>query len=155
MRHNLIETVMGAVVISIAGFFLIFAYVSADLAPADGYPLTAKFERIDGLHVGSDVKLGGVKVGVVTGQHIDPETFLAIVRFDLDPKMKLPEDSSVAIVSEGLLGGKYLEIVPGGADELIKPGGEVIYTQSSVSIENLLGKMIYSDKKQGDTHDGQ
>lgn len=147
MRHNLIETVMGAVVVAIACFFLAFAYMSADLTPTIGYPLSAKFERIDGLHVGSDVRLGGVKVGVVTDQHIDPQTFLAVVAFEVHSDLSLPQDTSAEIASEGLLGGKYVALVPGGADERIHPGGEIIYTQSSVSLESLIGKMIYSDKK--------
>lgn len=150
MRHNLIETVMGAVVITIAGFFLGFAYVSADLTPTTGYPLLAKFERIDGLHVGSDVRLGGVKIGVVTNQHIDPKTYLAVVTLELDPKFSLPQDTSAEIASEGLLGGKYVALVPGGSDETIRPGGEIIYTQSSVSLESLIGKMIYGEKKTDD-----
>ncbi|MEN8236093.1 MAG: outer membrane lipid asymmetry maintenance protein MlaD [Pseudomonadota bacterium] len=150
MRHNLIETVMGAVVIVIAGFFLGFAYVSADLTPTTGYPLSAKFERIDGLHVGNDVRLGGVKVGVITDQRIDTKTYLAVVTLEIAPNLLMPQDTSAEIASEGLLGGKYIALVPGGSDETIRPGGEIIYTQSSVSLESLIGKMIYNEKKTDD-----
>ncbi len=150
MRHNIIETVMGAVVIAIAVFFLGFAYMSADLTPTTGYPLLARFERIDGLHVGSDVRLGGIKVGIITNQRIDPKTYLAVITLELDPSIKLPQDTSAEVASEGLLGGKYIALIPGGADEILQPGGEILYTQSSVSLESLIGKMIYSEKKPND-----
>ncbi len=150
MRHNLIETVMGAVVIAIAGFFLGFAYMSADLTPTTGYPILAKFERIDGIHVGSDVRVGGIKVGVVTDQRIDAKTYLAVVTLELEPYISLPQDTSAEIASEGLLGGKYIALVPGGAEEMIASGGEIIYTQSSVSLESLIGKMIFNEKKTDD-----
>ena len=96
----------------------------------------------------------GVIVGVVTDQRIDPKTFLAVVTFDVNSDLSLPQDTSAEIASEGLLGGKYIALVPGGSDETINPGGEIIYTQSSVSLESLIGKMIYSDKKTNDDKSG-
>jgi phospholipid/cholesterol/gamma-HCH transport system substrate-binding protein len=88
--------------------------------------------------------MAGVKVGTVIGTSIDPQTYLADVNFTVSNAIKLPTDSSAEISSDGLLGGKYLSLVPGGADAMIKPGGRVTITQSSVSLEELLGKFIFS-----------
>ena len=96
-----------------------------------GYDLTARFDHIDGLTLGSDVKIAGVKVGSVTEQSIDPKTFQAIVGVRIDGAIKLPKDSSAEIVSDGLLGGKYLSLTPGGEDDNLKPGGRISITQSA------------------------
>lgn len=146
MNHNIIETVVGAMVLIIAGFFLVFAYSSGRINTNDGYTLNAKFDRIDGIIVGSDVHISGVKVGTVTRHEIDPETFLVTVAFTVDPKLKLPKDTSAEIVSSGLLGGKYLALVPGGSDEYLSPGSDISYTQSSVSLEAMIGQLIFSKK---------
>jgi len=77
MGRNLIETLMGAVVLVVAGLFLIFAYSTTNVRPVRGYTVTAKFERVDGLNTGSDVRLSGIKVGTVVDQKLEPNTFLA------------------------------------------------------------------------------
>jgi phospholipid/cholesterol/gamma-HCH transport system substrate-binding protein len=105
--------------------------------------LRAKFERIDGLAVGADVRLAGVKIGSVTATRIDPQTFQAIVTMSVQPGLKLPRDSSAEIGSDGLIGGKSLAIVPGGDDRLLADGGEFTITQSAASLEQLLGKFIF------------
>jgi len=109
-----------------------------------GYPLNARFTSIDGLVAGSDVRLAGVKVGNVTGLTIDPQTFQAVVAMQVEDKVKLPKDSSAAVTSDGLLGGKYLALTPGGDDQTIPPNGTITITQGSVSLEQLLGKFIFS-----------
>ena len=153
MGKNLIETLMGAVVIAVAAIFMLFAYSKADIGAVDGYLVTAKFDRIDGLHNGGDVRMSGIKIGTVTNQSIDPETYLAIVRFSVDPSIKLPLDSAAEIVSDGLLGGKYLSLVPGAEEKMIKAGGEVKFTQSPLNLESLISKFMFSspekDKKDG------
>ncbi len=147
MRHNLIETIMGTVVLVVAGFFIVFAYSRSQIIPVNGYNLTAKFERIDGLNVGSDVRMSGVKIGTVISQHIDPKTFLAIVQLSLSSDINLPTDSSAEIVSEGFLGSKYLAIIPGANDRTIPLGGEIMHTQSSISLEAMIGQVIFSSPK--------
>ncbi|HEY8871815.1 MAG TPA: outer membrane lipid asymmetry maintenance protein MlaD [Stellaceae bacterium] len=144
MRGNVIETVMGAVVILVAGLFLVFAYKTSQLRAVSGYELSADFSRVDGIRQGSDVRIGGIKIGSVTGEDLDPKTFLALVRMSIDPKVQLPDDTVAEIISAGLLGDKYLSLVPGGSDNVIPPGGKIKYTQSSVSLENLVGQMIFS-----------
>jgi phospholipid/cholesterol/gamma-HCH transport system substrate-binding protein len=143
-RSNAVETVTGAVVILLAAGFLGYAVAHSGRSGGAGYKLHANFDSIDGLGVGSDVKMAGVKVGSVTGTGIDPKTFQATVTLAVDDAIKLPKDSSASVVSEGLLGGKYLLLQPGGDTADIPPGGQITITQSSVNIEELLGKFVFS-----------
>jgi phospholipid/cholesterol/gamma-HCH transport system substrate-binding protein len=144
MGGNVVETLIGAVVLVVAVAFLTFAYGRADVGAVAGYEVVARFERIDGLSAGSDVRMSGIKVGTITDQSLDKEDYLAVVRMSIDPAVQLPEDSSAEVVSDGLLGSKYMSLVPGGADDMIEPGGEIKFTQSSVSLEALIGKFMFS-----------
>jgi phospholipid/cholesterol/gamma-HCH transport system substrate-binding protein len=144
MRGNVIETVMGAVVIVVAGLFLVFAYKTSQLRAVSGYELSAEFSRVDGIRQGSDVRISGIKIGSVAAEELDPKTFLAVVRMSIDPAVQLPDDTVAEIVSAGLLGDKYMSLVPGGSDQVIPPGGKIKYTQSSVSLESLIGQTIFS-----------
>ena len=146
MHRNLIETVMGGVVLAVALFFLVFAYTSADLGSVDGYEVVARFQSIEGLSVGSDVRISGVKVGTVVSQKLDPVTFLAEVRMSIDNSIELPIDTFAIIASESLLGGKFMRLDPGGEEDLIGPGGLVEYTQAPVNLEDLLGRLIFGSQ---------
>jgi phospholipid/cholesterol/gamma-HCH transport system substrate-binding protein len=143
-RRNAAEILAGLAVIVVAAGFLAYALATSGSAGVPGYTLSAEFDRIDGLGVGSDVRMAGVKVGAVTSTTIDPKTYLATVDFTVEKSIALPTDSSASIASQSLLGGKYLALVPGGSDQMIKPGGRVTITQGSVSLEDLLGKFIFS-----------
>ena len=144
MTGNVIETVMGGVVLVVAALFLFFAYSTSQVRAVQGYQLTAQFDRVDGIRDGSDVRIAGVRVGSIVSETLDPKTFLADVRLSIDPAYKLPDDTVAEIISSGLLGDKYMSLVPGGSDKLIPPGGKITYTQSSVSLENLIGQMMFS-----------
>ncbi len=144
MSGNVIETVMGAVVLVVAALFLFFAYTSSQLHAVDGYSVTAQFTRIDGIRDGSDVRIAGVKVGSVTGETLDPKTYLATVKMSINPEYKLPEDTVAEIISSSLLGDKYMSLAPGGSDKEIPPGGQIKYTQATASLEDLIGQMIFS-----------
>lgn len=146
MRRNVIETVLGGVVIVVAGFFLVFAYTSANIGSVKGYEVTAEFSGVAGLQAGSDVRISGVKVGTVLEQRLDPQSYLAVVRMSIDPAVTLPEDTVAKIASESLLGGKFLELEPGGAEDTIPPGGRIAYTQSSVNLEDLLGRFMFNQQ---------
>jgi phospholipid/cholesterol/gamma-HCH transport system substrate-binding protein len=152
MKGNVLETVMGAVVLVVAALFLFFAYNTSQLRSVKGYELTANFEHIDGIRDGSDVRISGIKVGSVLTARLDPATFLATVRMSVEPSVKLPDDTVAEIVSSGLLGDKYMSLVPGGSDKELKPGERIKFTQSSVSLEHLIGQMIFSppNKKPGE-----
>lgn len=150
MKHNIIETIMGFFVLAIAGFFLTFAYMSSKLDTTDGYTLTAKFERIDGLQVGSDIRLSGVLIGKVSDIKIDPQTYQAVLKLDVQHGIELPKDSSAEVLSSGLLGSKYIALVPGGDDGFLKAGDEISFTQASVSLEAMIGQVIFSKKDNKD-----
>ena len=143
MGRNLVETVMGAVVLIIAGFFLIFAYNSSNLRPVAGYELKARFNSIEGLQVGSDVRIGGVKVGSVTKQELDAERFQAVVTMTIKQSVQVPSDSSASVTGDSLLGGKYLKIEPGPSKAMIANGGEIRKTKDALVLEQVLGRMIF------------
>ncbi|GBD57731.1 outer membrane lipid asymmetry maintenance protein MlaD [Gluconobacter wancherniae] len=143
-RHDRLELLAGLVVLLALAGLLVAAMIGRHQQGNDGYPVLASFSQIDGLNVGSDVRLAGITVGHVTAERVDPKTFQAQVTFSLDPKVKLPTDSAAIITSDSLLGGKYIALSPGGADSLIKPGGTMTETQGSISLEQLLSKFIFS-----------
>src|SRR5260370_12767164 len=138
------EAVTGAVVLVVAALFLLFAYKTSQLRAVTGYPLTAEFEKVDGIRQGSDVRISGIKIGSVVTEELDPKTFLATVRMSIDPAIQLPDDTVAEVVSAGLLRDQYMSLVPGGSGQVSAPGGKIKYTQSSVSLENLIGQMIFS-----------
>lgn len=144
MHRNLIETLLGAVVLGVAGLFLAFAYSTADLGRGGGYEVQAEFTTVGGLKVGNDVRMAGIKVGTVVHQELNPETYLARVTLSVDPTVKLPADTSAAISSEGLLGGNYIDLAPGGDSEMLKPGDKIRFTQDAVDMVQLLSKFIFS-----------
>jgi phospholipid/cholesterol/gamma-HCH transport system substrate-binding protein len=143
-HRSLTETLAGAVVLAVALGFLGYAVANTGRSTVSGYALHARFDRIDGLVIGADVRLAGVKVGSVTTARVDPQTYQADVTFTVQNAVKLPRDSSAEITSDGLLGGKYLSLVPGGDEQMLAPGDAVTITQSAVSLEQLLGKFIFS-----------
>lgn len=144
--RSLVEVAAGAIVIAVAAIFLGYAVLHSGrgAVAADGMTLRASFDRIDGLANGADVRIAGVKVGSVTDSRINPQSFAAELTLKVDRSLKLPVDTSAEITSEGLLGGKYVSLVPGGSDKLLADGGRITETQGSVSLESLLGRFIFS-----------
>ena len=143
-RHGIAEVLTGAVVLLVAAAFLGYAIANSGRSATPGYTLYAKFEHIDGLGVGADVRLAGVKVGSVNQERIDPQSFQAVVTLSVRDDLKLPKDSAAIVTSESLLGGKYLSLQAGGDETILQPGQTITITQSSVSLEELLGKFIFS-----------
>jgi len=150
MKHNIVESIIGALVIFVAGSFLFISYKSGNLAPrVDGYTLRAQFTEIGSLNIGSDVRLSGIKVGTVTTLKLDPINYSAVVEMSMNDSVKLPKDSSIAIVSDGLLGSKYVAIVPGAEEAMLSSGDLITFTQDAVSLESLIAKFAFggvSDK---------
>jgi phospholipid/cholesterol/gamma-HCH transport system substrate-binding protein len=144
MKRSVIETVLGAVVLVLAGFFLAFSYKTADVRKVSGYEITASFSGTGGLAVGNDVRISGVRIGSVTNLTLDQKNYLARVTMSIDPSVKLPDDTAAIISSDSLLGGRYLELQPGASDDMLKPGGKLQYTQAPQNLEELLGKFIFS-----------
>ena len=143
MKRNPVEAVLGAVVLAIAGMFAVFAYNSADLQAVEGYSVTAPFLKVGGLETGSDVRISGIKVGTVTAQSLDPETFEAMVTFTIGQDIPLPADSVAAIASDGLLGGTYLNLRPGSSDQTLSNGDTLNNTADYQSLEDLVGEIIF------------
>lgn len=142
-RENVIETVVGAAVLLAAGGFLTYALGAAGGGGGSGgYEVTARFGQVGGLASGADVRVAGVKVGTVSGVELDPKTYLALARLELDRSVALPSDSTAKITSDGLLGGSHVSIEPGGAMDNLRQGGEIINTQGAVDIFGMIGGMI-------------
>jgi phospholipid/cholesterol/gamma-HCH transport system substrate-binding protein len=143
VTRNLIETVMGAVVLAVAVMFVYFAYNTAQIRTLPGYEVSAAFFKVGGLSVGSDVRISGVKVGAVVERRLDPATFDAIVVMSVANEIKLPEDTVASIASEGLLGGKYVSLEPGRSTALVAPGARLRETRSFKTLEDQVGEIIF------------
>ena len=144
MGNNLSETLIGALVIIVAVGFVAYGYSVADVGTVQGYDVQAKFDRVDGLATGADVRVAGIKVGSVTSQELAPQTFQAIVHMSIANDIKLPDDSNIKVASEGLLGGSYLSIEPGGSATNLKNGDEIQFTQGSVDLLSVVGQALFS-----------
>ena len=140
MQNNTFETLIGAIVVFVAAGFLYYAYANANSPGLSGYELNAKFQRVDGLNVGTDVRLSGIKIGSISALTLDPRTYQATVHLSIRDDVKLPADSSVMVTNTGLLGNSYLSVSPGGSDEMLKPGGTIVNTQGSVDLMSLIGR---------------
>jgi phospholipid/cholesterol/gamma-HCH transport system substrate-binding protein len=154
-RHGVAETLTGALVLAVAVAFLAYAVAHSGRTAGTGYTVQARFSHIDGLAVGGDVRIAGVKVGTVTEERIDPKTFDAIVSMSVRDDIQLPKDTGASITSESLLGGKYISLSPGGDETNLKPGQMITVTQSSISLEELLGKFIFSVTSLNGSKDGK
>ena len=146
MRRNMIETVMGGVVLLVAVAFVVFAFRSASLSNAgrDGYHVMVEFNDASGLSAGTDVRMAGVKIGTVVKQQLNPDTYFAEVTLGISETVRLPTDSSARIIPDGLLGGNYVALEPGGDEDYIADGGKILYAQGSVNVVDLLGRFIFS-----------
>ncbi len=147
MKTDFVETIIGAAVIAVAVIFFTYAYKTAEVGAASGgYSIDARFERIDGISTGSDVRMSGIKIGTVVAQRLDPASFEAVVTMTVSPDVKLPDDSTAKITSEGLLGGNYISLEAGGSEKNLAAGDEMTNTQSSIDLLSLLGQAIFSSK---------
>jgi phospholipid/cholesterol/gamma-HCH transport system substrate-binding protein len=145
MAENISEVLTGAGVLAVAIGFAAYAGFGGSLAPASGsYELKASFRSVQGISVGTDVRMAGVKIGSVLALDLNPQTFFADARFTVKNTVEVPEDSTVLVASEGLLGGNYVEIQPGGSPMNIDAGGEIEDTQGAVGLVELLMKFVGS-----------
>lgn len=143
MASNAAETVIGGVVIAAAVGFLYFtAQATGFSTSGDQYPLYAKFRSVEGLNIGSDVRLAGVKIGTLTEISLDQQTYQAVAEMSVDQGIEIPDDADIKVASDGLLGGAFLEITAGGSPFMLEPGDEIYLTQGSVSLINLLMKFV-------------
>ncbi|QPC44736.1 outer membrane lipid asymmetry maintenance protein MlaD [Kaustia mangrovi] len=145
MKQTVAETLIGAVVIAVAGAFFTFVYTTSGIGSgSDGYRVVAEFQNVEGVSPGTDVRMSGIKVGTVVDQSLDSDTFQALLTLSIDNTIKLPEDSSAKITSEGLLGSKFVALEAGGSQTMLKNGDHIIYTQSAIDIWGLIGQAMFN-----------
>ena len=149
MGRNIVETIVGALVLLVAGFFVFYAFAKSDRSSPAGYEIVARFDRIDGLKRGADVTLSGVKVGTVTGFDLDRKTYQAVVRMLVSSNVSLPADTHAKIVSESLLGGMVVVLEPGGDTKMLPPGGEIEMTQGAIPLSELIAKFMFGGTSSG------
>ncbi|MBE9476166.1 MAG: outer membrane lipid asymmetry maintenance protein MlaD [Proteobacteria bacterium] len=143
MKSNPLETAVGALVVVAAGGFLYYASNTIGIsAPKDTYTVSASFRSAEGITLGTDVRMAGVKIGSVTGMELSPTTFRAELDVEIRDNVEIPDDSAIAVTSEGLLGGNFIEIIPGASEFPVENGGEIEDTQGSVSFITLLMKFV-------------
>ncbi|MDF2140118.1 outer membrane lipid asymmetry maintenance protein MlaD [Paenirhodobacter sp. CAU 1674] len=141
MSENRAELLAGAVVLAAAIGFMAWAGKGIGLGTSVGsYPLHASFRSVEGVVVGTDVRMAGVKVGTVTDVVLNPKTFFADTTISLRDDVILPDDSAILVSSEGLMGGSFIEIIPGGSLDNLAAGDEILDTQGAVSVISLMMK---------------
>ena len=136
MHRNTLETVMGAIVLLAAAGFVALAYEAADVKGNGGYEIAAEFGSTGGLSVGDDVRISGIKVGQITAQQLDPINYVAKVSMAIEPTIKIPSDSSARITAASLLGGNYLELMPGAATDTLGAGAVIFDTRDPISLSD-------------------
>ena len=144
MKSNTFEAIVGAFVIILSLVFLFYGFSTMKLQNSDNYNISALFNRIDGIKIGSDIRMSGIKIGTVANQELDNSSFEAKVLMSIDSKILIPDDSSAKITSDGLLGGNYISIEPGGSDIYLLNNEEIFFTQGSVDLIGLVSEALFS-----------
>lgn len=148
-KENIVEALVGLIVVLVAIGFVVFAYGRTQAgSTADGYVLKARFTNVSGVSPGTDVRMAGIRIGKVASQSLDPASFQAVLDLSIDKGLKLPTDSSAAITTEGLLGGTFIALTPGGDETMLKPGEEITETSGSTDLMALIGSFM--NKSGGD-----
>ena len=141
-ENNIPETIIGAIVVVVAIIFIGFTYMRTGSGSLSGYEIQAKLPRVDGLGVGTDVRLSGIKIGSVSDLTLDPKNYLVTLHMNIRDDVKIPEDSSLIVTSSGLLGSSYVSLTPGGSDKMLASGGMIQNSQGSVDLMGLVGRFI-------------
>lgn len=143
MKNNPLETAIGALVVMAAVGFLYYASNIVGISgPSDTYDVKASFRSAEGIALGTEVRMAGVKIGLVTAMELSPITFRAELKVAIKKSVEIPDDSAIAVTSEGLLGGNFIEIIPGASEFSVENGGEIEDTQGSISFITLLMKFV-------------
>ena len=150
MRNSTVETLIGTAVVAIAAAFFLYAYQASEQGGTAGsYRVSAEFDNAEGVSVGTDVRVAGVKIGSVVDFTLNPENFQANVVMELDPKVKLTEDATAKVTAEGLLGSKFIALEQGGAETILAEGGVISNTQGAVDIWSLISQAMFENKGGG------
>jgi phospholipid/cholesterol/gamma-HCH transport system substrate-binding protein len=143
MNKKPIETIMGLVVIAVAVLFFQFAYSTSNLQIVEGYKITANFLKVGGLSSGSDVRINGIKVGTVLDQKLDTDQYVAKVTMSIANDISLPKDTQAVVTGDGLMGDKYIKLIPGSLKEKLKDGDILAKTKDYKSLEEAVGEIIF------------
>ena len=143
MKENVLEILVGSVVLIFAFVFVVFSLSNTGFQQKGKF-INAEFGNVAGLKVGDDVLIAGIKVGEVSSNTLDSKSYLAVVKLNLQNNIFIPEDSVAKISSASLLGGQYVEIIPGASDEMLKDDETIYDTRDLVSLTDLLGQAVFS-----------
>lgn len=145
MKNEMVETLIGAAVVVIAAAFFLFAYqASSEGSTVGGYRLVAEFDNAEGINIGTDVRMAGVKVGTVVGQKLNFENYQAAITMQLDKQLLLTDDATAKVTAEGLLGSKFISLEQGGSDAKLADGGMISNTQGAVDIWSLISQAMFA-----------
>ncbi|MGQ0676718.1 MAG: outer membrane lipid asymmetry maintenance protein MlaD [Rhodospirillales bacterium] len=142
MQRRTLEILVGLLVLAIGYGFVHISYASSKVKTVQGYALNLRFHKIGTIKDGAEVKVAGVTIGRVAGMRLDPGTFQVIMQITVAPDLKLPKDTKASITTDGLLGNKYVKIVPGQSKEMLKAGDSIAETKDAVSVEDLVTKIV-------------
>ena len=147
MKKNIIETLVGFFVLIIAMIFFVIVYTKSSFSQnSSGYHLVTNFQSIDGIAQDADVKISGIQIGYVKKLVLEDDYYVTVT-LSINDGINIPKDSMAIVSSNGLLGSKYIRINPGGSDDMLDDGGKIKFTQSSLNIEDLISKLVYSLSK--------
>lgn len=144
MNQKMVEMLMGAVMLLLGASALYTVYASSQVTTAGGYTVSVRFNKVGGLGEGNAVRIAGLQVGTIIAQKLDAETYDAVLDLTIRADVKLPADTEAEVSSDGLLGGKFIQLTPGKAKETIPPGGKITKAKGVVALEELVGRMIFS-----------
>jgi phospholipid/cholesterol/gamma-HCH transport system substrate-binding protein len=142
MKRGALEVLVGAAVCVVIALLVAGGVSGGFGGSSSGYTLTARYDQADGLAVGNPVHLAGVEIGKVSAMRLDPKSLRPIVEFRIEDTARIPRDSAAMILSDGVLGGKFVKIEPGVENEYLKPGDRFEFVQDSVIVEELLAKIV-------------
>lgn len=145
MKNSALESILGFLVLCVAAYFIFFAYnnIKASNDSQNGYKVFARFRSTGGIEDGAPIKLSGIKVGYVVSQKIDPSTYQAVLTFKINSRIRIPEDSQAEILSDGLLGERYIRLTPGQSKKHMKPGETFLFVKNFISFEEMLSRFIF------------
>ena len=143
MKENVLEILVGSIVLVFAFVFVIFSLSNTGFQQKGKF-INAEFGNVAGLKVGDEVLIAGIKVGEVSSNTLDSKTYLAVVKLNLQSNIFIPDDSVAKISSASLLGGQYVEIIPGASDQMLKDDETIYDTRDPVSLTDLLGQAVFS-----------
>lgn len=151
MAGSAAETVIGAVVLIAGGGFLVYAANTVDVSTSggSGTEIVAEFRKAEGISSGGDVRIAGVKVGTIASMELDPQSYRAVVTMVMRPGIEIPEDSAAKITSASLLGDSFIAIEPGASTYMLENGDAIVYTQGSVNLLDMAGKLIHGSVDDG------